>query len=207
MTETAKQSVVNAAMAHLGEPTFADITADPPDAALAKVLAQLEGPAGVEAWALSRHPWLVALTYVTLPPISPKPTNWKWANAFLLPVTFVKLWELDGFAFETPYEIGTETVSGQVRAVLRCDLSSVSIAYTEKKGYDAYAKNPDLMNAMALELAARSAGPLKSDYEAAARLKKLANEAMLEAMSGEAGQHQPLETLHGGLSSLRMSVA
>lgn len=197
---TVKQEVVNAAMAHLGEPPFEDIAEDPASATLAKVLAQLEGKAGAERQALSRHPWLCALTYATLTPIAPAPTNWKWANAFLLPATFVKLWEVDGL--DVPFEVGTRDVSGTIQTVIWSDRTSLKVSYTEAKDYDAY--SPDLCAYLALLLASRTAGPLKSDYQLADRLRVQARDALIDAQTGEAGQHFAQETpMAGGLANVR----
>ncbi|ODT88109.1 hypothetical protein [Phenylobacterium sp. SCN 70-31] len=202
---TVKQEVVNAAMAHMGEPGFEDIGQDPPSAALVKVLAQLDGRAGAERRALSRHPWLCALSYLTLAPVSPAPTNWKWANAFLLPQTAVKVWEVDGPP-DLAYEIGTETVGGSERSVIRANVGSLRVSFSEVKPYEAY--SADLCNYIAFLLASRAIGPLKSDYEGAARLKKDAEAAALEAMSGEAGQHGGEDPrLASGLADLRRRVA
>lgn len=190
MATTAKQEVVNAAMAHLGEPPFDDITQDPPGARLQKVLGQLEGRAGVEAWALGRHPWLCALSYLTLAPVAvsdppdPAVTNWKWGYTFVLPDTFVRMWEVDGCG---AYEVGSAVIGGQAKKVVRANASSLNVAFTEARPFEAY--TTDLCNVIALMLASRSAGPLKSDYEAAARLSKQADAAVAEAMTGEANQH------------------
>ncbi|PZQ63355.1 MAG: hypothetical protein DI570_09185 [Phenylobacterium zucineum] len=202
MTTTAKQQVVNAAMAHLGEPGFSDITQDPPSAALAKVLGQLDGKAGAEFYALSRHPWLCAMSYATLPPTNDVPANWKWSRHFLLPDTAVKLWAIDGLAQDTPYELGTASVGGQERQVIRCNLDALNVAYIERKPFEAY--SADLCNYIAYLLASRTAGPLKSDQEGAVRLKREAEAALAEAKTGEAGQHHDAEALFGGgLADLR----
>jgi hypothetical protein len=206
MSLTAKHQVINAAMAHMGEPGFESILTDPPGATLSKVLGQLDGVAGVEQFALSRHPWLCALRYATLAPVSSPPANWKWSRLFQLPDTFVKLWVLDGA--DIPYEVGTETFgspSPALRKVIRCNEASIRVAYTERLAYEAY--TPDLCNYIALELAGRTMGPLKSDYEGAARLRQAAEAALAAAESGEAGQHADEEGLvTAGLNELRATI-
>lgn len=204
MTTTARQEVVNAAMAHLGEPGFDDITEDPPGAALAKVLAQLDGRAGVEMWALARQPWLCALSYLSLSPAVSPPANWKWANLFILPDTFVKMWHLDGEG--VAFEVGTETISGAVKKVVRANEAALDVCFTERKAFEAY--TPDLCNVMAFMLASRTAGPLKSDYEAARRLKADAEDALAMALTGEAGQHADQEPMFtAGFAALRSTAA
>lgn len=189
MTTTAKTELVNAAMAHLGEPPFETISPDVPDAALVKVLAQLDGPSGAERYCLARHPWLCALSYATLAPSVGISANWKWTNHFLLPTTAVKLWDVEGLSggTDTAYEAGTETVSATLRQVIRSNEAGLYVAYTEAKGFEAY--SAELSNYMAFVLAARTSGPLKSDYEGAERLMRSAREYLAEAMGGEAGQH------------------
>lgn len=204
MTLTAKNDVINTAMAHLGEPGFTAIDTDPPGAALAKVLGQLDGRAGVEQFALSRHPWLCALSYATLAPLSSPPANWKWSKLFVLPDTFVKMWVVDGD--DVPFEVGTETISGQVKKVVRCDEGSLRVCYSELKAYEAY--TPDLCNYMALLLASRTAGPLKNDYDGAKRLAALASDALLQAMGGEAGQYSDPDVMFAsGFAALRAQAA
>jgi hypothetical protein len=206
MTLTAKTQTVNTAMAHLGEPAFAAIDTDPPGSALAKVLGQLEGPAGVEAWALSRHPWLCALTYATLAPDGTITGNWKWTNAFLLPTTFARLWTVDGE--DVPFELGSAVVSTAERRVIWSNEASLNVAFAEVKPYEAY--SPDLCGLIALKLAARTAGPLKSDAALAAKLDDRATAALLEAQGGEAGQFcddDGDQVFARSLSALRATVA
>lgn len=201
---TAKNEVINTAMAHLGEPGFTSIDTDPPGAALAKVLGQLDGRAGVEQFALSRHPWLCALSYATLAPVTTPPANWNWSKLFVLPDTFVKMWVLDGE--DVPFEVGTEVISSQVKKVVRCDEASINICFSERKDYEAY--TPDLANYMALLLASRTAGPLKSDYDGAKRLAALASDALMDAMRGEAGQYAEQAVMFSsGFAVLRAQAA
>jgi hypothetical protein len=183
MTATAKTELVNTAMAHLGEPAFADITQDPPSAALAKVLAQLNGRAGVEQWAIARHSWLCCQTYATLTAAA-RAGNWRWPKVFDLPATAVKLYMVDGEGIE--YEVGTDVVSSVVKPVIWSTEASLDVCYAEAKGFEAY--SPDLLNVMAWELASRCAGPLQNDGAKAVKLHQNAIEALAMAQSGEAGQ-------------------
>lgn len=185
MTDTAKTDLVNKAMAHMGEPGFTTIATDPPGATLAKVLGQLDGRFGAERLALARHPWLCALSYASLEPVSSPPTNWKWTNLFTLPDTFVKMWAVDGE--DTPFEVGTETIEGQLKNVVRANAATLDVCFSEQKGFDAY--TPDLGEYMALLLASKTVGPLKSDYDAARRLAKEAADQAVMAMSAEANQY------------------
>lgn len=205
MTLTAKTQVINTAMAHLGEPGFDAIDADPPGAALAKVLGQLDGPAGVEAWALRRHPWLCALTYATLAPEGTFAGHWKWTYRFLLPATFARLWVLDGD--NVPFEVGPAIVSGQERRAVYCNESSIDVCYAETRDYEAYTS--DLCNLIAWKLAARTAGPLKSDAALGAKCEEQAARALGEAMGGEAGEFRDDDAdtlLAGSLGTVRERV-
>lgn len=190
MSLTAKAELVNTAMAHLGEPAFATIATDPPGAALAKVLGQLDGRAGVELAALSRHPWLCALQFASLSAAA-RAGNHKWAKVFDLPSTFVKMWAVEGD--NTAYLVGSEVVSGVARKVVWANVAALDVVFTEQRDFEAY--TPDLLNYMAYALASRTAGPLKNDYEGAARLKREAEVALLAAMMGEAGQWREDEAL------------
>lgn len=205
MTTTAKTDLVNKAMAHLGEPAFTTIDTDPPGAALAKVLGQLDGRFGAERIALARHPWLCALSYASLSAISPTVSNWKWQYGFLLPDTFVKMWVVDGD--DQPFEVGTLEISTVIKNVVWANVAALDVCYTEQKGFEAY--TPDFGEYMALLLASKTAGPLKSDYEAARRLAKEAGDQALLAMSGEAGQYKDQDedlTFAGGFAAIRASA-
>lgn len=202
MTLTAKTELVNAAMAHLGEAPFATIDDDPPGARLAKVLGQLDGRAGVEMWALSRRPWLCALRYATLSPSEDVATIWRFDNAFLLPVTAVGLWLVeDGPA----YHQATALVSAAMRKVIYSSETSLNVAYVEQLDFEAY--TPDLLNVMAWELAARTAGPLQNATEGIIlRLQRKAREALAEAMSGEFGGFEDADPFVSGFAELRISA-
>lgn len=183
MTADAKTAVVNAAMAHLGEAPFDSITADPQPPKLTKALGQLDGPAGVEMWALSRHPWLCALAYQQLSP-TPNLSDWKWPYYFVLPDSFVKLFGCSAGAFE----MGRANVGGAWKKVLRCADASVNVSFTENRDFEAY--DPDVCNFMAFELAARCAGPIQDDGQKAEALHGKALEMLAWAESGEANQHR-----------------
>lgn len=200
MSDAIKLEVVNAAMAHLGEPPFESLEPAGPDARLQKVLGQLDGRLGAFLTALARHPWLCMLTYATLAPAA-RAGSWQWDKVFDLPDSFVKLWRLDALADE-PFEVGTELVEGAIRKVLRANLASVNVAFTEAKAYEAI--TPDLAHYMGLELAARTAGPLQGDRQLAARLREEAKTALAEAAGGEAGQSRdPDPPFAGGFAGLR----
>lgn len=202
MTLTAKTELVNAAMAHLGEAPFETIDDDPPGARLAKVLGQLDGRAGVETWALSRRPWLCALRYATLSPTDDVTPPWRFDNAFLLPTTTVGLWLVE----DSPaYHAGTALVSGSMRKVIYSSEASLNVAYVEQLDFEAY--TPDLLNVMAWELAARTAGPLQNATEGLIlRLQKKARDALMEAMSGEFGGFEDPDPFISGFAELRISA-
>lgn len=183
MTDTAKTALANNALAHLGEDRIDDITLDPPSPRIAKILGQLDGPAGVHAWAIKRHPWLCALTYQTLSP-TPDLSNWKWLYVFALPDTFSRLWECTSSSFQ----VGTLTdgAGATIKVVFSND-ATLDVAYTELRPFEAY--DTDVAAVIAYELASRTAGPIKNDYELAARLHEKAKEAIDMAQGAEAGQH------------------
>lgn len=206
MTDTAKTELVNAAMAHLGEPPFESVDADPPPARLVKVLAQLDGRAGVEYWALSRRPWLCAIRYATLTPSGDVDGNWRFENAFLLPATCVGLWLVKDadLCDVTAYQQGTAEVSAQQRKVIYSDEATLNVACVEAVDYEAYSH--DLLAVMAWELAARTAGPLQNATEGVVlRYQKKAREALQEAASGEFASFEDAAPVATGFATLRLT--
>lgn len=201
MTLTAKNELINNAMAHLGEPGFTSVDTDPPGAALAKVLGQLDGPAGARRAALAAHPWLFALRYASLSP-AVRAGSWAWTKVFDLPDTFVKLWTVSG---DVAFEVGTEVVSSAIKKVIRSNEAALDVCYAEDVAYEA--DTPQFSNYLALLLASRTAGPLKSDYDGAKRLAGQADTALAIAMAGEAGQYaDDLPMIGTPLSDLRLSA-
>lgn len=195
----AKLELVNAALAHLGEPGFTSLDVDPPPPKLAKALAQLDGAVGVYRVGLARHPWLCALTYKELPAAS-RAGTWKHATVYDLPSDLVKVWEIDG---DLPYEVGVETVEGQEKKVLRTNATgALKIAYTAEKPHEAM--TPEVLAFMAYELAARLAGPIQSNARLGLELAKKAEVKLREAQDGEVGQHwQDDEVAPSGFAALR----
>jgi hypothetical protein len=202
MTLTAKHEALNQAMAHLGEPPFDAIDTDPPGARLQKVLAQLDGRAGVEQWVLARRPWACAMRYATLSPSDALTPPWRFKYAFVLPTTCVSLWMVDG---NPAYHQGTATVSATMRKVIYSDEASLNVAYVEQLDYEAY--TPDLLGVIAWELAARTAGPLQNKTEGVVmRLQKKARDALIEAQSGEFGAFVDDDAFVSGFAELRLSA-
>lgn len=193
MTDTVKQQLINTALAHLGEPGFDDIDADPQPEKLFKTLAQLDGAAGVKAKALERHPWFCALAYAELEPAE-RAGNWRWPYVFDLPADFAKLWMVQGTAL--PYERGVDIVSGATKAVIRAQTAGpLQVAYTFAAPYEALSAM--LLNAMSFDLAARVAGPVQEDRRKGRDLKAEAEMAYAQAVSNEAadfGGEDPLIT-------------
>lgn len=193
MPDTVKQQLINTALAHLGEPGFDDIDADPQPEKLFKTLAQLDGAAGVKAAALERHPWFCALAYAELEPAE-RAGNWRWPYVFDLPGDFAKLWMVDGP--ELPYERGVDIVSGATKAVIRAQTTGpLQVAYTFDAPYEALSAM--LLKAMSFDLAARVAGPVQEDRRKGRDLTKEAEVAYAQAASSEAadfGGEDPLMT-------------
>lgn len=182
MTDMAKQQLINTAMAHLGEPGFTDIDADPPPEKLVKTLAQLDGAAGVKATALERHPWFCAMAYLELDPAA-RAGNWQWPYVFDLPGDFRKLWLVQGQA--APYELGLDIVGGAPRRVIRArSEATLRIGYTFDAPYEALTAR--LMLAMSYDLAARTAGGLQEDRRKGVNLAQMAEREYAAAASGEA---------------------
>lgn len=200
MSSAAKTSLVNSILAHLGEIEVTSLELDPPPARLTKVLAQLDGDAGSELWMLARHPWLTALSYSTLQ-ATVRAGNWKWQFVFDLPDSYVKLWTCSADA----YEAGTEVLdTGAVKKVIRANVASLDVAYTERKGFEAY--GADILHAMALYTAGRVAGPLQDNYAKGAALKKEGLDAIASAKTGEANQQfGDCPPMPSGLATLRAS--
>lgn len=193
MTDLVKQQLINTALAHLGEPGFDDIDADPQPEKLFKTLAQLDGSAGVKAKALERHPWFCALAYAELDPAA-RAGNWRWSHVFDLPNDFAKLWLVQGTDLE--YERGTDIVSSVPKAVIRAKTAGpLKVAYAFDAPYEALTAM--LLNAMSFDLAARVAGPLQEDRRKGRDLEAKAEAAYAQAATNEAadfGGEDPLFT-------------
>lgn len=180
MPITAKSKVINAALAHLGEPGYDDIEAAPAPPKLAKALAQIEF---VQDWVLRRHPWVCTLVYASLARAD-RPGNWKYPNMFELPASAVRVWEV---ASGGKWVKGSETVGGAEKIVIWAETAGpLDLSYVDRKTWESY--DADVTNVMAYELAARLAGPIQDNAMLSAHLHKAALELLALAQGAEGGE-------------------
>ena len=196
MPITAKSKVINAALAHLGEPGYDDIEVAPAPPKLAKALAQIEF---VQDWVLRRHPWVCTLVYASIERAN-RAGNWKYPYVFELPATALRVWEI---ADSIKWVRGSETVGLAEKIVIWTDSAwPLDLSYVDRKTWESY--DADVTNVMAYELASRLAGPIQDDAMLAARLHKSALEmlALAQGADGtEEGGQDPI--FPSGFAQLR----
>lgn len=182
-------SIMNAALAHLGEERQLDDPAAAPAPREQRVLQALL-PMVRDAM-LRKHPWLCAearLT-VTRQPLDAD-ADWAFANLFLLPVDMLRLWHVES---DYPWQVGSHAIRNEDGAVTsrRTALFSgaagpLSLRIVERVAYEHL--DACLADAMAYELAARAAGPLQADKALAKQLNADAREALAMAVTIETSE-------------------
>lgn len=194
-------SIFNAAFTHLGEPIVAEFGDGPKPPNVVKALAMWD--MALEA-ALCRAPWLCALESRSLP-ADPAPLNgdWRYSAAFTCPGGTLKVWAVQNghcFAWQAATAVDAENA---VRQVIRANAEgplNVDLIMRRR----AEALSPLLADALALELASRLAGPIKSDLALGRKLKGDAMDAYAAAMGSEASQIGGQEpTIPFGLTAAR----
>lgn len=199
MPITAKTTVINTALAHLGEPTFDDIEQAPAPSNLAKALAHVDL---ARDWALSRHPWLCALVHASIDPAA-RAGNWKYPYVFELPATAIRLWEV---ANACKFMKGSEDVAGAMKVVIWADTAGpLDVAYVDRLAWEAY--SADLINVMAYELAGRLAGPIQGDLALGREMHGKAVEMLALAEGSEGGEEGGQDPIFpSGFAALRRSA-
>lgn len=198
MSEAATK-IVNAALVQLGEDTVASIDADPAPSRVVKILPHLQ-PA-IDA-VLKRYGWLCALEYATLTPSGLVPANWRFPFAYVMPEGGLRFWTVER---ATGWERGVweNPVTGAVQTILRAiEGGPVNVAYVKRRAADALDAN--VSDAVAFELAARACRPMNGSAERALELRRIADQALMTAMSADGQDAKAEESMFGDrLADLR----
>lgn len=192
-------SIMNAALAHLGEELqLSDPTANPAprqQRVFRGLLPDLRDAM------LRKHPWLCAerrLT-VTRMPLDAAP-DWAFANAYLLPDDMLRLWDVDS---DRPWQVGNWTerdgsnvVTSRQKALFAASAGPLNIRIVERIAYEHL--DTLVAEAMGYELASRAAGPLQADKALKKSLKDDAREALAMAVTVETSEFRDDETIPEG---------
>ena len=182
-----KLSVYNLAFAHLSEPTVTSLTEDPVAPNVAKANAQWDQ---VLDSALARAPWLCATENQSLSLITP-PTagwgDWKYDNRFACPAGTLKVWSVEGYDDEAWQRGVWIDANGAAVTVIKTNIAApLEVELIVRRPIEAL--TPLLVDALALLLASRLAGPIQQNEQKAAQLEKAANEAFMLAEGAEASE-------------------
>lgn len=189
-------SIMNAALAHLGEERQLD---DPAPETPCREQRVFQGllPDLRDAM-LRKHPWLCAerrLT-VTREPLTVA-ADWAYANLFLMPTDLLRLWSVES---DEPWQLGSHAIRDDAGVVIerRKALFSgsegpLNVKIVERVDYEHL--DPCLAEAMGYELAKRAAGPLQADKALAKWLAGAANEALAMAVTVETSEFRDGETM------------
>lgn len=191
MSEAATK-IVNAALVQLGEDTVASIDPDPAPSRLVKILPHLQ-PA-IDA-VLKRYGWLCALEYATLTPSGLAPANWRFPFAYVMPEGGLRFWTVER---ATGWERGVweNPATGAVQTILRAiEGGPVNVAYVKRRAADALDAN--VSDAVAFELAARACRPMNGSAERALELRRIADQALMTAMSADGQDAKADEAMFG----------
>ena len=201
--DAAKLSVVNLALAHLGEPLTETLDLDDASQAARTALGFIDTARDT---VLSAHGWLRCLTYVTLPS-NGEDGDFRFSYWINLPGDCLRIWEVDDTEARRPirWEIGTRALDGEERAIIRSDTAPLDLAYVRRIGWDGLPSH--LVNPIAALTASLTASPMQGD---AGKAKALADryKAELAAAVSQDGMQQregPL-LVQSGAWSLRQSV-
>jgi hypothetical protein len=175
MADAATQ-LINQALAHMGEDPVNDLGADPAPERLRKVLPWFHS--GIEA-VLKRHGWHCALEYVTLSPGADAPANWRWPVSYVVPEGCLRLWRVER---ATAWERGRWIrEDGAVLEVIRAaEGGPLNLAYVAKRRPEAI--DSHVIDAIALEIAARACETISGSEERGDKLRRLARDALLSAI-------------------------
>jgi hypothetical protein len=172
----ATTTLINQALAHMGEDPVNDAGADPAPERLRKVLPWFHP--SIEA-VLKRHAWRCALEYGTLTPSADVPANWKWKAHYVAPEGCLKLWAVDR---ATAWERGRWVRDdGAVLEVIRAaEDGPLNIAWVAKRRPEAI--DSHVLDAIALEMAARACETISGSEARGDKLRSLARDALLSAI-------------------------
>lgn len=181
-------NVYNLAFGHLGEAVYSALTDDPLPPNIAKANAQW---AQCLDSALARSPWLCCLESRSLPEDTP-PTEAGWGNPhyarrYTLPAGCLRVWSVDGLD-EDAWQMGKVLdAQGAVRSVIWSNRAGpLVVQLVMRRPIEAC--SPLLVDAIALSLAARLAGPIQQNEQKAQRLAQAAEDAFNRADFAEASE-------------------
>lgn len=197
-----RETVVNAALRHIGEePT---VTLDPAQVrpAVRKVLGFLGDARDA---VLVAHDWLDARGYETVQPAAAA-GNFRWPGLYWLPDDALMVRDVDGCA---AWERGTEKdpATGAWRVVIRAASAGapLNVTFTRRIGWEAIPVY--LEQAMGLQLGAMSGPSVNGNFELADRLEKRAAAAIGLAQGKDGVQtREPWPLIHDRFGALRRSA-
>ncbi len=189
-----KLNVFNLAFAHLSEPIVTTLTDDPVAPNVAKANAQWDQALDS---ALGRAAWLCALESPILP-LDAAPVqgwgDWRYEYRFSCPLGTLLVWNIEE-GRDRPWQAGV-TVDGQgaIRRVIKASWAGpLKVDVVVRRPIEAL--TPLLVEALALDLAARLAGPIQQNEQKAEKLMKAAKAAFADAAGTEAteiGGQEPM---------------
>lgn len=202
-----KLNVYNLAFAHLSEPVVATLTDDPVTPNVAKANALWD--ATLDA-ALSRAPWLCVLEGHTLAADVAPPEGWtdpRYGYRFTCPLGTLRIWTVD-LPRDVAWQKGSAVdANGAARVILKAeDAGPLDVEIGRRRPVEALPAL--LVDALALDLASRLAGPIQQNEQKAQALLKRANEAWLIAEGSEANEIGGQEPMigEGALYQARLSA-
>lgn len=168
--------LINQALAHMGEDPVLDLGADPAPERLRKVLPWLQP--SIDA-VLRKHGWHCALEYVTLSPSADVPANWRWPVAYVAPEGCLRFWQVER---TTAWERGrwVRPDGAAVDVVRAAECGPLNVACVVRR--PAAALDTHLIDAIALEIAARACETISGSEERGDKLRRLASDAVLSAI-------------------------
>ncbi len=182
-----KLSVYNLAFSHLSEPTVSSLTEDPVAPNVAKANAQWDQALDS---ALTRAPWLCATENQSLSLITPPVIGWrdfKYANRFACPAGTLKVWNVVGYDDDAWQKGVWIDENGAAVTVIKTNQTApLEVELIVRRPIEAL--TPLLVDALALLLASRLAGPIQQNEQKAQRLGQAANDAFLLAEGSEASE-------------------
>ena len=177
----ARTDLINRALAYLGEDPVLSASEDPAPERLRKLSPQVD-PA-IDA-VLKRHGWHCALEYVTLNPSPDVPVNWRWPAAYVAPEGFLRAWAVQRL---TAWERGRYVrADGATLDIIRAaEGGPLNLAYVARRRPEAL--DSHLIDAIALEVAARACEPMNGSRERGDQLRRATTEAVLSAIGADGG--------------------
>lgn len=203
MTDAAQVRVMNDALFQLGQEPVTDLSEASlqGSAAATKLMRVIDQ--SLDA-VLSRHGWVEALEYVTLPPaVLPNYVNWRYPSVFLAPADCLQVWEINGEVFNSGlvggwgprWQVGKVETADAAQTIIRASstvcglagtLDHLDIAYVRRVNWQALGAS--LRDAVAFDLAARGAYNITGDKAVAAGLKKDAEGKVMLAIGADGTQ-------------------